>query len=257
MRLQDKVAIVTGATSGIGESIAILFAREGAKVLVVGRAEDRGKKVVQRIAEEGGEAIFRRVDLAHEEEIPPMIKAAVETWGRLDILVNNAAYFGRSIFKPLAETSLDGWKHAVAVNLTAIFIACQEAIPRMIEGGGGAIINISSIGGLNCFPACASYSITKGGLVQLTKSVALDYAKVGIRANVIASGAIDTPGNEPWYEEHGGKEGYLEWIGKTVPMGYIGKPEDIAWAAVYLASDESSYTTGTVLVVDGGRTLGA
>lgn len=257
MRLQDKVAIVTGATAGIGEKIAVFFAREGAKVLIVGRSEDRGKKVVQRIADEGGEAIFRRVDLAHEEEIPPMIRASIEMWGRLDILVNNAAYFGRSIFKPLAETALADWKYAVSVNLTAVFIACREAIPLMIEGGGGVIINVASIGGLNCFPTFAAYSTTKGGLVLLTKSVALDYAKDGIRANVIAPGAIDTPGNEPWFEEHGGEEGYLEWIGKRVPMGHIGRPEDIAWAAVYLASDESAYVTGAVLVVDGGHTLGA
>lgn len=257
MRLRGKVAIVTGATSGIGESIATVFAREGAKVLVVGRSRDRGRQVVQHITNEGGEAVFRPVDLAQEEDIAPMVEAAVDEWGRLDVLVNNAAYFGPSNFKPLADTSLDDWKYTVAVNLTAVFLACQAAIPHMIKGGGGSIVNVSSIGGLNAFPTFAAYSITKGALMQLTQSVALDYAAVGIRANAIAPGLVDTPGNEWCYDRYGGKAEYHGTLSKTVPLGRFGRSDEVAWVAVYLASDESAYTTGAIIVVDGGRTLGA
>ena len=255
MRLQGKVAVVTGATSGIGESIAVLFAREGAKVLVAGRSEARGKQVVDRVVSAGGVARYRQVDLAHEEEVQPMIAEAIETWGKLDVLVNNAAYFGLDMAKPVGETPLELWKHTIAVNLTAPFIACQAALPDMVKRRSGSIINVASIGGVIVFPSHASYTTTKAALVQMTKSIAIDYARFGIRANAIAPGTIDTPGNEPWQAGFGGYEKYLRAIADLVPLGRIAKPEEVAYAALYFASDESSYTTGTVLLVDGAITL--
>jgi NAD(P)-dependent dehydrogenase (short-subunit alcohol dehydrogenase family) len=255
MRLRDKVAIVTGATSGIGESIAVLFAREGAKVLVVGRSETRGKSVVDHILSDGGVAKFRRVDLANEEEVQPMIAATTAVWGRLDVLVNNAAYFGLDMAKPVVDTPLELWKHTIAVNLTAPFLACQAAIPHMVKAGGGSIINIASIGGVAVFPNHASYTTTKAALVQLTKSIALDYASFGVRANAIAPGTIDTPGNEPWETPFGSHEKFVKATAELVPLGRVARPEEVAYAALYYASDESSYTTGTVLVVDGAITL--
>ena len=255
MRLQGKVAIVTGATSGIGESIAVVFAREGAKVLVAGRSEARGKEVVDRIVRDGGTAKFRRVDLANEAEVQPMIDDAVATWGKLNVLVNNAAYFSLDAAKPVTETPLELWKLTLAVNITAPFLACKAAIPQMVKAGGGSIINIASIGGVVVFPNHASYTTTKAALVQLTKSVALDYANVGIRANAIAPGTIDTPGNEPWERPFGSHEKFVKATGDLVPIGRIARPEEIAYAAVYYASDESSYTTGTVLPIDGAITL--
>jgi len=255
MRLREKVAVVTGATSGIGEAVAIALAREGAKVVVVGRSEERGREVVQRISQGNGEAVFEQVDLAQQSEVPKSLTAALERWGRIDILVNNAAFLGRT--KPVGETSLDDWNQALAVNLTATFILSREAIEHMLTAGGGSIINMSSIGGLNCFPSFAAYSTTKGALITLTRCIAIDYADRGIRANVIAPGAIDTPANQEHFGAYGGREGYMKAIAKTVPMGRLGRSEDVAAAAVYLASDEADYVTGEVLVVDGGRTLGA
>jgi NAD(P)-dependent dehydrogenase (short-subunit alcohol dehydrogenase family) len=258
MRLKDKVAIVTGGASGIGRGIATLFAREGAAVIVADRSQQPGTATVDEIVKAGGVASFVPVELGDADSIRAMVEAAPRLYGGLDILVNNAARFGLNNYLPLADTPVEEWDATVAVNLRGAFIACKFAIPLMIKRGGGSIVNLSSIGGLAAFPRFAAYVSSKGGLHPLTKSIALDYGRHGIRANLICPGAIDTPGNDPFIAtSYASREEYVEKMGTLTPLGRMGRPEDIAYAALYLASDEAAYVSGACIVVDGGRTAGA
>lgn len=248
-RLKDKVAIVTGSASGIGQAIAVMFAREGAKVVVADIADEKGREVVKSILDDGGEAKYVHADISQTSAIEAMVKTALDGYGRLDILVNNAAYCGHGNRKPVVDTPMAEWDKTMEVNLRGVFLACKYVIPEMAKGGGGSIINISSIGGLEAFPSFAAYVTSKGGLIQLTKSIAIDYATVNIRANVICPGAIETPGGAQTQDDRD-----RELVISMCPMRRTGRPEDIAYAAVYLASDEASYVTGAILIVDGGRT---
>ncbi len=258
MRLNNKVAIVTGAASGIGRAVATLFAREGARVIVADRSLQAGAATAEKIVKAGGAASFVPVEMGDAESIRAMVDAAPRLYGGLDILVNNAGRFSLNNYLPLADTPLEEWDATVGVNLRGAFIACKFAIPLMISRGGGSIINVSSIGGLAAFPRFTAYVSSKGGLHPLTRSIVLDYGRQGIRANLICPGAINTPGNDPFIAtSYSSREEYVEKMGAMTPLGRMGRPEDIAYAALYLASDEASYVSGACIVVDGGRTAGA
>jgi meso-butanediol dehydrogenase/(S,S)-butanediol dehydrogenase/diacetyl reductase len=249
-RLAGKIALVTGGASGIGEAIALAFAREGARAAIADVQEVRGQAVASSLRQEGLKAIFLPVDLSNATLTAAVIPAIVREFGGIDIIVNAAAVFSRENKKSVAETPLLVWEHTMKVNVTAAMLLAQAAIPHMIQRGGGSIINVASIGGIDAFSEFSSYSVSKAALIQLTKSLALDFGSYGIRANALCPGAIDTPGNDPFVTD---REEYLRSIEALTPLGRIGSPEEVARAALFLASDESSYVSGTTLIIDGGR----
>lgn len=251
MRLENKVALITGGTSGIGEAVAILFAREGAKVAITGRNEFRGQAVAARISESGGKAIFLRTDVRRAEECKRAVDETLRSFGRLDVLFNNVGVF----FPQTAlECSEEEWDLQIAVNLKGTFLMSKYALAPMIAQGGGVIINNSSGWGLVGGDKAVAYCASKGGVVLLTKAMAVDHGRQGIRVNCICPGDVDTP----MLPEDARLRG-LDW--KTYlascenrPMGRIGTPDEIAKAVLFLASDDSSFMTGAALVVDGGGT---
>jgi NAD(P)-dependent dehydrogenase (short-subunit alcohol dehydrogenase family) len=249
-RLAGKVALVTGAASGIGEAIATLFAAEGARTVIADIQADRGGALASELQAKGYDVEFFAVDLSDETQIASLLPAVVQRFGAVDVLVNGAALFSWVNKKSVTDTPLPVWEHTMKVNVTAPLLLAQAAIPEMMKRGGGSIVNIASIGGIGAFPEFASYSVSKAALIQLTRSLALDFGVYGIRANALCPGAIDTPGNDPFVLD---REQYLKTIAGLTPLGRPGLPVEVARAALYLASDESSYVTGTTLVIDGGR----
>jgi len=251
MRLQNKVALITGGTSGIGEAVAELFAREGANVAITGRNESRGHAVTVRILESGGKAIFVRTDVRHAAECKRAVDATLDSFGRLDVLFNNAGVFYP---QTTLECSEEEWDLQIDINLKGTFLMSKYALEPMIAQGGGVIINNSSGWGLVGGDKAVAYCASKGGVVLLTKAMAIDYGRQGIRVNCICPGDVDTP----MLPEDARRRG-LDW--KTYlagcenrPLGRIGTPEEIAKAVLFLASDDSSFMTGATLVVDGGGT---
>jgi glucose 1-dehydrogenase len=238
MRFTDKVCIVTGATSGIGRATAERMGEEGGKVLVVGRDEERGREVIEYIKQKGGEAQFADVDIADSKAVEAAVKQALDAWGRIDIMVNNAAMM---TFTPIVDLSVDDWDQVLAVNLRAVFLFCKFTIPHM---NGGAIVNVSSVHAFQSTANVIPYASSKGGMEAFSRGVALEYDIAKVRINCVAPGAVDTP---------------MLWDNPNVKSGaekiegVIGKPADIASAICYLASDEACYINGTTLVVDGGR----
>jgi len=251
MRLENKVALITGGTSGIGEAVADLFAREGAKVAITGRNESRGHAATGRILESGGQAIFLRTDVRKAGECKRAVDETMRSFGRIDILFNNAGVF----FPQTAlECSEEEWDLQIDINLKGTFLMSKYALPTMIAQGSGVIINNSSGWGLVGGDKAVAYCASKGGVVLLTKAIAVDHGRQGIRVNCICPGDVDTP----MLPEDAKLRG-LDW--KTYlagcenrPMGRIGTPDEIAKAVLFLASDESSFMTGAALVVDGGGT---
>jgi NAD(P)-dependent dehydrogenase (short-subunit alcohol dehydrogenase family) len=249
MRLENKVALITGGTSGIGEATAILFAKEGAKVMITGRDEKRGRAVVEKITNDGGKAIFIRSDVRHAEDCRAAVDETVLAFGRLDILFNNAGVFFPNTAVECTEKE---WDLQMDINLKGTFLMSKAALPRMIEQHSGVIINNSSGWGIAGGDSAVAYCASKGGVVLLTKAMAIDHGRQGIRVNCICPGDVDTPMLPEDARLRGLKwEDYLAGCADR-PMGRIGTTDEIAKAALFLASDDSSFMTGAALVVDGG-----
>ena len=245
-RLEGKVAIVTGSTSGIGVGIAKLFAREGAKVVVTGRREEKGNKVVKAIEEEGGVACYLFSDVTQPESIKALIENTVKQYGKLDILVNNAANVGLPD-GAVEELSVEKWDAIMHSDLRSVFIATKEAIPQMRKNGGGSIVNIGSMASFAGDLGATAYGAAKAGVNLLTQSTAIQYGKENIRCNCIRPGLIVTPENNAHVPDLL-KKIFLD----NIAVNRYGAPEDIAYLALYLASDESQYVTGQIMDVDGG-----
>lgn len=246
MRLKDKIALITGAGSGIGEATAKTFAREGAAVVVVDLNEDGGNRVVAQIRNAGGSAEFHRADIGVPAEIERMIKFACERFGRLDILHNNAIFtaVGR-----IGELTLEGWRKTMDVGLTAYWYATKCAIEVMLPQKRGAIVNTASVSGLAGDYTLGAYNAVKAGVVNITRVTGIEYARRGIRCNAVCPGPIGTP---PLLRLEDTRPDIVAKIREAIPMGRLGEPQEIANVVLFLASDEASFVTGAFFVADGG-----
>jgi len=255
-RIRGKAALVTGAASGIGRATAVLFAREGGRVLLTD-VDASGETVAGSIRSEGGEARFLRHDVTDESSWAGAVGGAVEAFGRLDILVNNA---GISLAKPLGEMTLAEWRRLMAVNLDGVFLGTREAVRAMRKTGGGAVVNVSSASGLVGSPTASAYCASKGGVRLFTKAVALEVAGDGIRVNSVHPGGVKTPiwaKADFWpglVARSGSEDAAFQALAGAAPLGRLADPEEIAEAILYLASDASKFMTGSELVIDGGYT---
>ncbi len=249
MKLEGKTAIVTGAQTGLGKAIALRLGKEGASVVIPDIVFEGARNVSREIEKMGQKSLPLGTDVSKSRDVKEMVKKTIDEFGRIDILVNNA---GVIIRKGLLEHTEEDWNKIVAVNLTGVFWCIKEVVPYMIKQGRGKIVNIASISGLtgNVYP---SYGATKGGVVNLTRSLALELAPHNININCICPGVFRTTMSEDLYRADPALEGRLA---KTIPAQRLGYPEEIASAALFLASDESSYCHGTALVVDGGTMSG-
>ncbi|PYX06135.1 MAG: short-chain dehydrogenase [Acidobacteria bacterium] len=251
MRLQNKVALITGGTSGIGEATAILFAKEGAKIAITGRNETRGHAVTEQITKNGGHAVFIPTDVRKNNDCQLAADEVLRAFGGIDILFNNAG-----IFYPhtTLDCSEEEWDEQIDINLKGTFLMSKAVLPHMIERRSGVIINNSSGWGILGGDAAVAYCASKGGVVLLTKAMAIDHGRQGIRVNCICPGDVDTPMLPEDARMRGMKwEDYLAGCANR-PLGRIGAADEIAKAALFLASDDSSFMTGAALVVDGGGT---
>ena len=252
MKLENKVAIVTGSSKGIGEGIARVFSAEGAKVVVVCRHEAQGEKMAGELGKAEGRAIFIKTDVTSSESIQSMINKTVEVYGKLDILVNNAGYH---ISKNAEETSEEEWEFIQNTNLRSTFLCCKYAIPHLRKTKGN-IINISSMAGIIGQSNAAAYIATKGGQIAMSKGMALDFARDGIRVNVVCPGWIQTPLVEDWFGQQKDPESSRKYVFDKHPLGRIGTIEECGKAALFLASDDAAFITGITLNIDGGLTNG-
>jgi NAD(P)-dependent dehydrogenase (short-subunit alcohol dehydrogenase family) len=252
-RVQGKAAVVTGGSAGIGKAIAQVLAREGAQVAVTDIDEKQGAQTVKEIEQAGGKARFWKLDVSKEKEVQAVFREIAETFGKIDILVNNAGITG--VDKPTHEVTEEEWDMVFDVDVKGVFFCTKYAVPLMKKNGGGSIVNISSIYGLVGSRELAPYHAAKGAVTLMTRKDAVTYGKDGIRVNSVHPGTIMTPLVEELGSRiEGGLEAYEKMMADRHPIGHTGKPEDVAYGVLYLASDESPFTTGAALTIDGGYT---
>jgi len=244
-RLDGKVAIITGAGTGIGRPIATLSAREGAKVVVACRGVEHGEETVRMIKKAGGEAAFVKTDVSKAEDVKKMVKTTIDTYGKLSVLVNNSA---TNLYKPLQEFTEEEFERMISVNLKGVWLGMKYAFPEMVKAGGGSIININSIVADAAQNGSGIYSATKGGVLSMSRVAAVEFAAKNIRVNCVKPGVIDTP----MLSAVKSSQEAIERVERETPLGRIGKPEDIAPLVVFLASDEASFITGAEMSIDGG-----
>ena len=253
-RLTGKVALITGAGSGIGRAAALLFAREGAKVVAGDLNSDGNAETVRRIEEQGGTAFAIRLDVTVAQQVETAVQATLDRFGMLNILLNNAGIGERRTSIVNLEES--EWERVFAVNARGVFLGIKYSAAAMLKAGkGGSIINMASVAGIVGNPGSAAYSASKAACIQVTRTAALELARANIRVNAIAPAFTATPMVDAMVSTHSDPQGALQKLGSIIPLGRLGTPEEIANAALYLASDESSFTTGAVLVLDGGLTV--
>lgn len=246
--LPDRVALVTGAASGQGRAAALLFGAHGARVLVADINDEGATETVRMLEEQGAKGVAIHADVSVRADVDTMVDAAMEHFGRLDVLYNNAAV---QMSGRLVDCTEDDWDLTIATNLSAIFWACRAALPHMLAGEGGSIINTASTLGLIGSEGYAAYGAAKAGLVLLTQQIAVEYGP-SVRANVIAPGSIDTPRFRKVLDKTPGAADFVEGLKKNIPVRRLGTAEDVAAIALFLASDMSSYITGAILPADGG-----
>jgi meso-butanediol dehydrogenase / (S,S)-butanediol dehydrogenase / diacetyl reductase len=250
--LQNKVAIVTGAASGIGKEIASLFAHSGAHVVLVDWNVGNGEETAACIRSGGGSAVFHKADVSKAADVKGAVAAAVKNFGQLNVIVNDAAV---QVIAKLVDTTEEQWDRVHSVNLKGIFLCCKYAIPEMIRAGGGSIVNLASILGFVADVDLAAYCAAKGGVIALTKVAALTYGPVGIRANCICPGDVATPMVEEYFNAASDPEQFRNEIYSKYALRRIASPKEIAQTALFLASDASSFISGASIVVDGGLTI--
>ena len=247
--LRDKVTLVTGGGSGIGRATSLVFAREGAKVVVADLVAEGGEETVRLIKETGADTIFVKCDVSKALDVEAMVKKAVDTYGRLDCAFNNA---GVVVVKSTVDCTEEEWDRIISVNLKGVWLCMKYEIPQMLKQGGGAIVNASSLSGLIGTPGHSTYTASKHGVIGVTKVAALDCAQAGIRVNAVCPGGILTPMTEPVLADPEMRDYML----KIHPIGRLGKPEEIAEAVLWLCSDAASFVTGVAFPVDGGVVVG-
>lgn len=253
MKLDGRIALITGGTSGIGRATAVLFAREGAAVVLTGRSQERGEAVAGAIQDEGGEALFIRSDVRRADDCRQAVERTLERFGRIDVLFNNAGVYHP---KTVPETTEEEWDETIDSSLKGAFLMSKYAIPSMIEQGRGSIINNSSGWGILGGDRAAAYCAAKGGLVIMTKAMAIDHGPQGIRVNCVCPGDVETPMLPDDAKKRGmAWQDYLAGASDR-PLGRIGTADEIARAVLFLASDDASFITGEALVVDGGGVAG-
>jgi NAD(P)-dependent dehydrogenase (short-subunit alcohol dehydrogenase family) len=254
MRLAGKRALITGGGTGIGRATAELFAREGAAVMVSGRRRAELEATVRLVEQAGGRAAWVTGDVARPEDAERMVKETASALGGLDVLVNNAGILVRNA--TVTTVSIEDWRRVIDVDLNGVFLVSRFALMEMVAAGrGGAIVHVSSVAGMLGDPKLAPYNAAKGGVNILTKNMALDFAPHGIRVNAVCPGRVWTPMPQSRLKPGDDPEAILAAWGKNIPLGRVGRPEDIARSILFLAGDEASWITGTTLVVDGGATI--
>lgn len=252
MSWNDKVVIVTGAGGGIGRAVALRFAEAGAAVVAVGRTPGKVEAVAAEISAAGGRAIGMAADVSSESDVTRVIRDTLAGFGRIDVMVNNAAVCPQI---RLTDLSLDQWNGVITNNLTSVFLFCRGVIPAMLEQGGGAIVNVSSVHALATLDGYSAYSASKAGIVGLTRAIALDYAKQNIRVNAVLPGAVRTPMLESSVKNlDTPRDEIMKQWDESQPIGRVGQPEEIAAVVLFAASPDNSFMTGATLVADGGMT---
>jgi len=245
--LKNKVAIITGGSSGIGRATVELFAREGAAVIAADVQDEAGQCLADEIAKSGASVSYVHADVSHESDVAAMVHLALSRYGRLDVLFNNAGIEGEQA--PTADASLDNWERVIGINLKGVFLGLKYGIEAMLQHGGGSIVNNASVAGLVGFPGIPAYSASKGGVIQLTRTAALEYATQNVRVNCLCPGVIDTPMVQRFTHDEPEAQAQLTAM---EPVGRVGRASEVAELALFLASDRSSFVTGAIIPVDGG-----